>query len=116
MEDLTKFFRISSKKRDLNDTSKTDKDPTKIQEASSASFANEGDVFNEGMDSSGCRKILFNCLKKLEAKKMEIYEQGNESKNMHIKGEKQLVNLSESVKIMSSKFDELEKDRKKRRK
>ena len=47
---------------------------------------------------------------------MEIYEQGNENKNMHIKGEKQLVDLAESVKFMTSKFDELEKDRKEKEK
>ena len=116
MEDITKFFRSSTKKRDLSDTSKTDEDPKKIREASSASFADEGDVFNEGIDSSGCREILFNCLKNLEAKVMEIYEQGNENKNMHIKGEKQLVDLAESVKFMTSKFDELEKDQKEKEK
>ena len=31
---------------------------------------------------------------------------------MHIKGKKQLVDLAGSVKFMTSKFDELEKDRK----
>ena len=67
MDDITKFFRSSSKK--------TDKDPKKIREASSASFADEGDVSNEGIDSSGCREILFNFLKNLEANVMEIYEQ-----------------------------------------
>ena len=41
---------------------------------------------------------------------MKIYEQRNENKNMHIKGEKQLVDLAESVKFMISKFDKLEKD------
>ena len=75
MEDITKFFLSSSKKRDLSDTSKTDEDTKKIQEANSESFANEGDVFNEGIDSSGFREILFSCLKNLEAKLMEIYEQ-----------------------------------------
>ena len=109
MEDITKFFRSSSKKRDLSDTSKID--PKKIREASSASFADEGDVFNEGIDLSGCKEILFNCLKNLEAKVMGIYEQGNENKNMHIRGENQLVELAESVKFMTSKFDELDKDR-----
>ena len=93
MKYITKFFRSSSKKTDLSNTSKTDEDPKKIREASSASFSDEGDVFNEGIDSSGCREILFNCLKSLETKVMEMYEQGNENKNMHIKGEKQLVNL-----------------------
>ena len=72
MEDLTKFFRSSSKKRDLSDTSKTDEDPKKIREASSERFADEGDVFNEGIDSWTCREILFNCLKNFEVKVMEI--------------------------------------------
>ena len=66
MEDLTKFFRSSSKKRDLSDTSKTDEDPKKIREASSERFGDEGDVFNEGIDSWTCREILFNCLKNLK--------------------------------------------------
>ena len=43
---------------------------------------------------------------------MEIHEQGNKIINMHIKGEKQLVDLAGSVKFMTSKFDEVEKDRK----
>ena len=47
---------------------------------------------------------------------MEIYEQRNENKNMHIKGEKRLVDIAESVKFMTSKFDELEKDRKEKEK
>ena len=72
MEDLTKFFRSSSKKRDLSYTSKTDEDPKKIREASSERFADEGDVFNEGIDSWTCREILFNCLKNFEVKVMEI--------------------------------------------
>ena len=73
IEDITKFFRSSSKKRDLSDTSKTDEDPKKMPEASSASFADEGDAFNEGIDWMGCREILFTCLRNLEAKEMEIW-------------------------------------------
>ena len=69
---VTKFFRSSSKKRDLSDTSETDKDLKKIREGCSASVADEGDVFNEGVHSSVCREILFNCLKNLEAKVMEL--------------------------------------------
>ena len=79
-------------------------------------FADDTDVFNEGIDLSDCKEILFNCLKNLEAKVMEIYEQGNENKNMHIKGEKQLVVPAESVKFMTSKFDELKKNRKEKEK
>ena len=102
MEDIIKVFRSSSKKKDVNDTSETDKDPQKIRVANTTSFADDTDVFNEGIDLSDCKEILFNCLKNLEAKVMEIYEQGNENKNMHIKGEKQLVVPAESVKFMTS--------------
>ena len=64
-DNISKFFRSFSKKRDLGDTSKTDEDPKKIREKSSAIFADEGDIFNEGIDSLGCREVLFNCLKNL---------------------------------------------------
>ena len=57
MEDITKFFRSSSKKRDLSDTSKTDEDPKKIRESNSPSSADEDYVSNEGIDSSSCREI-----------------------------------------------------------
>ena len=45
MEDIIKFFRSSSKKRDLSDTLETDEDPKKIRAASSASLADEGECF-----------------------------------------------------------------------
>ena len=54
-------FKSSSKKRDLSDTSKTGEDPKKKREASCAKFVAESDDFNEGIDSPGCRVILFNC-------------------------------------------------------
>ena len=72
MKDIFKFFRGSSKKRDLSDTSKTDEDPKKMRKARCASFVVESDDFNEGIDSLGCRVILFNCLKNIEAKVIEL--------------------------------------------
>ena len=68
------------------------------------------------MNFSGCREILFNCLKNLEARVMELYEQGNKKIYIHIKGEKQLVDLAEADKFMTSKFVELEKDRREKEK
>ena len=68
------------------------------------------------MNLSGCREILFNCLKNLEARVMELYEQGNKNKSIHIKGEKQLVDLVEADKFMTSKFVKLEKDRREKEK
>ena len=43
----------------------------------------------------GCGKNFFNCMKNNETKVMEMYEQGRENKNMHIKGENSL----DSIKI-----------------
>lgn len=65
-------FRGSSKKINLSDT-------LKMWEARCASFVAEKDDFDEGIDLLGCRVILFNCLKNIEAKVMELNEQGNEN-------------------------------------
>ena len=37
---------------------------------------------------------------------------GNNNKKMEIKGEKQLIDLTSSVEFLTSKFDELERERK----
>ena len=52
LEDITKLYKSSSKKRDISVTSKTDEDSKKIREASSAGFTDEGDVF---------MKVLIRC-------------------------------------------------------
>ena len=48
-------------------------------EARCTSFVAESDDFDEGIDLLGCRVILFNCLKNIEARVMELNEQGNEN-------------------------------------
>ena len=47
---------------------------------------------------------------------MERYDEGNENKNMHLKGEKQLIDPAQFVQLMASKFDDLEKDLKEKEK
>ena len=67
---IVNFFN-NSKKIDLCNNSKGDgaKDLQKLREECSITCeANAGDVFAEGLNDSGCRDILFNCLKELEAK------------------------------------------------
>ena len=66
---IVTFFN-NSKKIDLCNNSKGDgaKDLQKLRECSITCEANAGDVFAEGLNDSGCRDILFNCLKELEAK------------------------------------------------
>ena len=64
-------FLTIPKKIDLCNNSKGDgaKDLQKLREECSITCeANAGDVFAEGLHDSGCRDILFNCLKELEAK------------------------------------------------
>ena len=46
----------------------------------------------------------------------EIYNFSNNTRSMQIKGDKQLADLTQSVKLMSEKFDEFEKDRKEKEK
>ena len=97
----------------MNDRSETgDSDSKKPREASSGSYTDEADIFEEGVESADCRKVLFNCLKKLEEKMNDLYLLANSNKEMQIKGDKQLIDLTSSVEFLTSKFDELERERK----
>ena len=98
------------KKRDLSDSSKDATDPKKNKEATSSSSYSDHDVFEEGLDSSSCRSILFDCLKNLESKVNEISE--NTNKENQIKSENQLTDLTEAVNFLSENFHEFETDRK----
>ena len=107
--DIGKYF-FSSKKCDLSDNSKEDTGPNKAKEVTSNSIYSTPNVFEEDLDSSNCRSILFDCLKNLESKVNEIFantytlkeNQINPFKHvwlfyniMHerVKGEKQLAGL-----------------------
>ena len=63
------FWKESKIKRDLSDGSKTGNDDSKKpRKGSSGSYTDEADIFEEGVESAHCRKVLFNCLKNLEEK------------------------------------------------
>ena len=97
----------------MSDGSKTgDDDSKKPREGSSGSYTDEFDIFEEGVESVDCREVLFNCLKKLEQKMNDLYLLANSNKEMQIKGDKQLIDLTSSVDFLTSKFDELERERK----
>ena len=76
-----------------------------------------GDGFEDSLKSEDCVKILLSCLQNLEKEVKDIYKLAlsNDSNNQ-IKGEKQLADLSESIKFMSDKFDEFEKERQEQKK
>ena len=60
MMDIAKYF-SSSKKHDLSDNFKEDKDPKKGKEATSSSSYGDRNVSEEDLDSLNCRSILFDC-------------------------------------------------------
>ena len=55
--------------------------------------------FEEGVESADFRKVLFNCLKNLEEKMSDIYLLPNNNKEIQIKGDKQLNDLTSSVEL-----------------
>ena len=66
------------------------------------------------MESSNCKAILFNCLKNLEAKVNEIFDQANTINESQIKGEHQLKCLTESVEFIYARFDDYKANHKKK--
>ena len=70
-----------------------------------------GDVFEESLKSEDCVKILLSCLRNLEKEVKDIHKLALSNNDNQIKGEKQLADLTESIKFMSDKFDEFEKER-----
>ena len=56
-------------------------------------------------------KILLNCFKNLDKQVKELYILAQSNNEKHIKGEKQLLDLTESINFMIKKFDDYEKDR-----
>ena len=113
---IAKYFDKDSKKRDLSGDSNPEEERKKIRDGSSASNTDNYDVFEEGLESPECKEILFNCLRNLQEKVTEIFNLAQDTKNMQIKGDKQLEELKSSVEVMSDKFDEYEKDRKEKEK
>ena len=115
MNQISQYFGKNPKKRDLSDDAKTgDNDFKKPREGSSGNYTEETDVFEEGIESVDCQKVLFNCLKNLERKMNDLYMVGNSNREIQIKVDKQLIELTSSVEFLTSNFDELEKERKKK--
>ena len=108
----------------MNNNSNTEEDAKRQREESPSKSHNvsmldtpktPGDVFEESLKSEDCVKILLSCLRNLEKEVKDIHKLAL-SNNNQIKGEKQLADLSESIKFMSDKFDEFEKERQEQKK
>ena len=119
---ITKFF--NSKKKDLSNNSNTEEDAKRQREESPSESPNvsmldtpktPGDVFEESLKSEDCVKILLSCLRNLEKEVKDIHKLALSNNDNQIKGEKQLPDLSESIKFMSENLTSLRKRDKNRK-
>ena len=119
---ITRFF--NSKKRDLSNNSNTEEDVKRQREESPSESPNvsmldtpKTPVFEESLKSEDCVKILLSCLRNIEKEVKDTHKLALfNNNNNQIKGKKQLVDLSESIKFMSDKFDKFEKDQQEQKK
>ena len=96
---------MGSKKRDLPDKSK-DWEDSKVKESNSLNSLTD-EVFSDGLNSLELAKLLVNCLKSIENQVKELFTFHEEAKESQIK-------VTESLEFMSEKFDDLEKEIKKK--
>ena len=101
---IVRFF-MGSKKRDLSDKSREGEDSKKVKE-SDKSFLPE-EAFSDGLNSPELAKLLVNCLKSIKIQEKELFTFHEEAKESQIK-------VIESFEFMSAKFDDLEKEIKKK--
>ena len=104
---IDKYFNKISKKRDLSGESNPEEKRKK-----SNNDAAEDDLFQQVNTTNEVLEYP----KTVEVKLSEIYNLSNDMRSMQIKGGKQLANLTQSVKLLSEKLDEFEKDCKEKEK
>ena len=100
-------FFLGNKKRDLSDKSRNGEDAKKVKENAQSISSLLDVVFSDGLNSPECAKILVNCLKNIENRVKELFVLNEETKNAQIK-------VTESLEFFSNKFDELERENKKK--
>ena len=98
-------FFLGNKKRGLSDKSRNGEDAKKSKENTESTGSLSDEVFNDGLNSPECAKILLNCLRNIENEVKELFVFNKETKNVQIK-------VTESLEFFSNKFDELERENK----
>ena len=73
------------------------------------------DVFTKVIKSPECLHIFVYCMRNIEAKIKEICEMNQVIQDNQIKDECQLRGLIKSVEFYNEKFDELERDNRKKK-
>ena len=99
--DLRKYFNRGSKKREISsETSRSSNDPKKIGDGSLHDSNNPDDASSEGLSSTDCVKILYNCIKSVEKQIQNIQRKIEETKMSQIKGKQHFTELNKTVNFI----------------
>lgn len=116
--DIKDYFPISTK-RVLSDQSENGEEPKKLKEGSAGENPGSNEeVFSEASNLESNTEVVTEnqsvevTLKDLQAKMVEMFRLAQKTNESQIKGERQLIDLTKSVKYISDQFDIYEKDRK----
>ena len=99
--------------RDLSDKSNDGDEWKKAKESNLHLSLNQddADVFAEGVDSSRCVSILYDCLKNLDKKVNKIHLLSTTLNDAQIKGTQQLKEVNDTIKFINDKFEEFKAGR-----
>ena len=116
--DIKNYFPTSNK-RVPSDQSENEEESKKLREGSVGNNPESNEeVFRETPELDTNPEIVTenqsveDTLKDLQAKMVEMFKLAQKTNESQIKGEQQLIDLTESVKYISEQFDEYERDRK----
>ena len=73
-----------------------------------------GDLFEESLKSGDCVKILADCMQNIGKQVKELFLLAQENKEKHIKGESDLSELTKAIDLISGKFDDYEREGRKK--
>ena len=99
-------FCLGSRKRDLSDKSKDGEDSKKAKESDNLNSVPDK-IFSDGLNSPELAKLLINSLESIENQVKELF-------TFHEEADESQIKVTESLEFMSAKFDDLEKEIKKK--
>ena len=110
LRDLVPFAQFKNREKHSwrSDDSKR---PCEESNNSTSTPTSPGDVFEEGLESGDCVKILISCMRNIENQVEELFLLAQENEEEHIKGESDLSELTKAIDLISCKFDDYERER-----
>ena len=73
------------------------------KESQDSCSVDDGNIFDQGIDDSGCQNVLFNCLKNTE-----IFNVASTANENQLESAKQLNDLIDAVEFIREKLEEYE--------